>query len=110
LPAAYETAPIAPYANYWILRKYRFAQFMEWSWPIVQAALIAEHPYKEAPDRGRWDDRRKRVGYFAERLFIIWSMREALKIAWLGPVAPMKFRLKRSWREFVFWWRNADLH
>jgi hypothetical protein len=106
LPSAYQTDPIAPYASYWVLRKARFAQFMQWSWPIVQAALARRHRYKEVPSRGYWDDQRKRVGYFAERLFIIWSMQEGLKIKWLGAIAPMDYRRPRwKWRHFVFWWR-----
>jgi hypothetical protein len=106
LPKAYQTAPVAPYASYWILRKAHFAQFMEFSWPIVQAALAARHPYKDVPSRGYWDDQRKRVGYFAERLFIIWSMREALRVKWLGEIAPMDYRRPRwKLRHFVFWWR-----
>lgn len=106
LPREYQTAPIAPYANYWVLRKARFAQFMEWAWPIVEAALAAEHPYKDVPSRGYWDDRRKRVGYFAERLFIIWSMRERLNVGWLGAIAPMDYRRPRwKFRHFAFWWR-----
>jgi hypothetical protein len=106
LPKAYQTAAIAPYASYWILRKAQFARFMEFSWPIVQVALAARHPYKEVPSRGYWDDQRKRVGYFAERLFIIWSLREALEVKWLGDIAPMAYRRPRwKFRHFVFWWR-----
>ena len=111
LPKAYQTAAIAPYASYWVLRKKRFAEFMQWSWPIVQAALRCEHKYKDVPSRGYWDDRRKRVGYFAERLFIIWSMQEALKVTWLGDIAPMDYRRPRwKLREFVFWWRYIDVY
>lgn len=109
LPKEYQTAPIAPYANYWVLQKARFAQFMEWSWPIVQLALRTEHPYKHVPSRGYWDDQRKRVGYFAERLFIIWSMREQLSIKWLGDIAPMDYRRPRwKWRHFVLFWRYLN--
>jgi hypothetical protein len=106
LPKAYQTAPIAPYASYWILRKSHFAEFMRFSWPIVQAALAAKHPYKEVQSRGYWDDQRKRVGYFAERLFIIWSLRQALNVKWLGDIAPMDYRRPRwKFRHFAFWWR-----
>lgn len=109
LPRAYQTATIAPYASYWVIRKARFVQFMQWSWPIVQAALATDHPYKDVPTRGYWDDQRKRVGYFAERLFIIWSLQEALRFEWLGQIAPMDYR-PRKWklRELVFWWRYKD--
>ena len=60
---------------------------MEWSWPIVRQALDVEHPYKSYADS--WnplDDRRKAVGYFIDRLFVIWTMRERLRGRHLGQV------------------------
>jgi hypothetical protein len=53
---------------------------MDWSWPIVRYALELNHPYKTY-DRS-WnphDDKRKAVGYFMERLFIIWTMLHSMQ-------------------------------
>jgi hypothetical protein len=87
LPAAYLLAPEVPFANYWVMPKDRFAAFMAWSWPLLQHALATDHPYKRFG--GSWnalDDKRKAVGYFMERLFIIWTQYEGLRGRGLGTV------------------------
>lgn len=85
LPEAYLRAPEAPFANYWVMGKRRFAAYMEWSWPLVRCALELEHPYKSyARSWNVRDDKRKAVGYFMERLFVIWTQREGLRGRRLG--------------------------
>lgn len=87
LPDAYFRAPEVPFANYWVLDKRRFDAYMEWSWPLVRCALEIEHPYKSNPRS--WnarDDKRKAVGYFMERLFVIWTQLEGLRGRRLGSV------------------------
>ncbi len=86
LPAAYLAGHCIPLANYWALRRDQFARYMNWSWPIVCHALTLEHPYKRATPILPTIDQRKAVGYFAERLFAIWAIREGLSIAPMGDV------------------------
>lgn len=85
VPTEFQTAPAVPYANYWVLPKTLFARYMEWSWPIVRRALANDHSYKTF-DRS-WnirDEKSKAVGYFVERLFIIWCMKSQLRGALLA--------------------------
>ena len=86
IPAKYSTIDKVPYANYWAMSQDRFRAFMEWSWPLVQYALAIDHPYKHTPPRLAAEDKRKAVGYFVERLFIIWMIRSSLRTRWLGEV------------------------
>ena len=53
----------------------------------MRSALDVEHPYKSSAFS--WnvrDDKRKAVGYFMERLFVIWTMREGLRGRRLGAI------------------------
>lgn len=85
IPKAYYFGLEAPFANYWAMNKTLFVSFMEWSWPIVEYALQVDHPYKRHDkSTNPADDKRKRVGYFMERLFIIWTMLRSLRIARFG--------------------------
>jgi hypothetical protein len=85
LPEAYFREPEVPFANYWVMSKRHFAAYMDWSWPVMRYALDLEHPYKSYPHS--WnpqDDKRKAVGYFMERLFVIWTLREGRRGRRLG--------------------------
>ncbi|MHB8472060.1 MAG: hypothetical protein ACYDC8_04270 [Gammaproteobacteria bacterium] len=85
IPKAYYFAQEVPYANYWAMSKTLFASFMTWSWPMVQYALTVDHAYKRNDKSSNpTDDKRKAVGYFMERLFIIWTMLKALRIVRFG--------------------------
>lgn len=87
VPEGYYTQRFVPYANYWALHKPLFSKFMAWSWPIVQSALGRKHPYLDLPSpRGERDNKARAVGYFMERLFILWTQRESLRGAAVGPV------------------------
>lgn len=60
------------YCNYWIMRRERFVEYMEWSWPIVQLLLVWEKtdPNLQGP-RGPlnlWF-----LGDIMERLVILWG-------------------------------------
>lgn len=80
LPGAYHRAREVPFGNYWVIRVAHFNAFMEWSWPIVRHALDIDHPFKRLT--GSWnpdDDKRKAVGYFMERLFIVWTMLHSMR-------------------------------
>lgn len=84
VPEGYFSIDRVPYASYWALRTNHFHEFMEWSWPLVRHALDVDHPYKRTSHPSA--DQRKAVGYFAERLFIIWMIRAALRPRWLGKI------------------------
>ncbi len=87
LPDAYFLEPEVPFANYWVLDKRRFKAYMEWSWPLVRCALDIEHSYKSnSRSWNKQDDKRKAVGYFMERLFVIWTQREGMRGRRLGPI------------------------
>jgi hypothetical protein len=102
LPAAYQEEDMVPYANYWVMPKRRFEDFMQWSWPLVRSALQIDHEYKRAAARSQWDDPHKRVGYFAERLFILWVMTRGLRGQRLGETPRMKCRMPaRTWRQWL---------
>jgi len=80
LPQAYQSDNWIPFGNYWIMRIPQFNAFMEWSWPILRYALDVEHAYKQHAQSWNPDDnKRKAVGYFMERLFIIWTMLNRLR-------------------------------
>jgi hypothetical protein len=80
IPNDYYRAREVAFGNYWALRVTHFNEFMEWSWPIVQYALELEHPFKHyASSWNPDDDKRKAVGYFMERLFILWAMQRSLR-------------------------------
>lgn len=86
VPAAYFIGAAVPLANYWAMRRDDFDAYMQWSWPIIQWALALDHPFKHQSPVLASIDQRKAVGYFAERLFAIWAMREGLQMAVLGEV------------------------
>lgn len=87
IPKLYQYAPEVPFANYWVLRVPEFVAYMGWSWPIIKYALHLDHAYKKySKSWNALDDKSKAVGYFMERLFIIWTMANALRGRWLGGI------------------------
>lgn len=84
LPEGYFSIDRVPYANYWAMSTDNFYRFMDWSWPLVRHALDLDHPYKHAQSPST--NNRKAVGYFAERLFVIWMIRSSLRTRWLGEI------------------------
>ncbi len=76
-----------PYANYWVMSTEHFVRYMNWSWPLVSRSLLMSHPYLDLPSpKGPRDNKARAVGYFMERLFILWVLRERLRGVGLGPV------------------------
>ena len=87
VPATYSSAPFAPFANYWVMSKVMFGRYMDWSWPIIGHALTAKHPYiSESSELGSRDNKSRAIGYFMERLFILWSQIERLRTVVVGPL------------------------
>jgi hypothetical protein len=75
------------FANYWVMTKHMFIDFMEFSWPIIQfASQQKNHPYVSEKSPIETVDTRKWLGYFMERLFLIWYMSRNYYPANIGPV------------------------
>ncbi len=86
LPADYMTATEIPLANYWAMRRERFEDFMAWSWPIVAHSLTSNHRYlTTASSVNAMDNKHRAVGYFMERLFVIWTLIRKLQPVVVGP-------------------------
>lgn len=81
LPERFQTDAIIAYANYWVMRKRDFADFMEFSWPPIEwmlrtqdeSGFVASHP--------------RSIGYIVERMFIVWYMQRGLAPARIGPLS-----------------------
>lgn len=86
IPDAYFTGEQVVFANYWVMARSAFERYMVWSWPIIDHALNLDHPYKHTKPISAAIDQRKAVGYFAERLYAIWVMREGLTVTPMGSV------------------------
>ena len=86
VPAAYFIGAAVPLANYWAMRRDDLMLTCNGHGRIIQWALVLDHPFKHQSPVLAGIDQRKAVGYFAERLFAIWAMREGLQMAVLGEV------------------------
>lgn len=79
------------FANYWVMEKPLFVDFMAWSWPLVLKAISKKtHSYAHFESRISTVTNSKWLGYFVERLFIIWYMKNGLNPANFGPVCGMQ--------------------
>jgi len=94
MPETYYTEPLGLFANYWVMNKKLFNEYMEFSWPMVQWALANRDSFdyfkKEMP--GHTVTKDKAVGYFMERLFILWYLKEKKNVTVAGPVLPLLHR------------------
>ena len=74
------------FANYWAMHKDDFYNFMAYSWPRVEYAisLLPSHSYTNTKiSRGRVTSQ-KALGYFVERLFILWYLKTGKEIVNIG--------------------------
>ena len=62
------------FANYWVMKKNLFDDFMKFSWPMVEWSLknIKDSDYYKTQYSYGSVSPEKCVGYFMERLFILW--------------------------------------
>lgn len=75
------------FANYWAMRKEMFLDFMLWSMPIMEYALTkTDHPYTRSKSWVPTVSEHKWVGYYQERLFIIWYMLRNFIPTNFGPI------------------------
>tara|TARA_R110002020_G_scaffold400856_1_gene611165 strand:+ start:4886 stop:5605 length:720 start_codon:yes stop_codon:yes gene_type:complete len=76
VPPEWYTKNTAFFANYWAMPVELFSDFMEFSWPMVEWSLenITDSEfYKNQPEYGTVSND-KAIGYFMERLFILWYL------------------------------------
>ena len=94
IPKEYYEQPLALFANYWVMNKKLFNEYMEFSWPMVQWALANRDSFdyfkKEMP--GHTVTKDKAVGYFMERLFIVWYLKNNYETIAAGPILPLLHR------------------
>ena len=69
------------FANYWAMSKSLFDDFMEFSWPMVEWSLsnIKDTDYYKTQNTYGTVGPEKCVGYFMERLFIVWYLNRGLE-------------------------------
>lgn len=69
------------FANYWVMKKHLFDDFMKFSWPMVEWALenIKDTDYYQTQISYATVSSEKCVGYFMERLFIVWYLSRGLE-------------------------------
>jgi hypothetical protein len=82
MPRNWFRATQGVFANYWVLKKPRFTEYMKFSWPIVLDALaeIKTHPFYYSQHSFGTVTKQKCIGYFMERLFIIWMFIKAARL------------------------------
>lgn len=77
------------YANYWYLSKELFIDFMNYSWPMIEFSLKfsaqSHHNYFSYKNTNpNANVKSRRIGYLAERLFILWYFSSFIDIINLG--------------------------
>jgi hypothetical protein len=91
IPKYYYELSKGAYANYWAMNKKMFNEYMEYSWPLVSWALNNQESFdyfkKDMP--GITVTKEKAVGYFMERLFLIWYLKHNHKLVSSGPIIPL---------------------
>ena len=78
----------AAMANYWTMKSKDFYAYMDWSWPKVEYALDNIHKFSDLTSKWQYGtvSPKKAVGYFMERLFVIWYLKEGKSLATNEPM------------------------
>ncbi len=76
VPKRWKTDTSGFFANYWVMRKDLFNDFMEFSWPMVKWSLenVKDSDYYKKQTKYGTVSNEKATGYFMERLFILWYL------------------------------------
>jgi len=87
VPPRFYQDKVALFCNYWAMDKRKFKDYIEWSWPIIQKAMtMRDHVYANTGTVLKTTSKDKWIGYFMERLFIIWYMLRDYYPANFGPI------------------------
>lgn len=87
IPERFYTDKHLLFASYWAMNKSIFIDFMSWSWPIMQHAMtLTSHEFAHTKSPVPSVDQRKWLGYFMERIFLIWYMIRDYRPSNIGPV------------------------
>jgi hypothetical protein len=87
IPERFYTDKFILFANYWAMTKELFDDFMVFSWPIIKYAMtLTDHPYTKTSSPIPTVSTDKWLGYFMERVFILWYMRRNIIPANFGPI------------------------
>lgn len=75
-PPEWSTKSSGFFANYWVMKNPLFQDFMQFSWPMVEWAMlnIKNTEYYKTQNSYGTVTPEKCVGYFLERLFIFWYL------------------------------------
>lgn len=81
LPEKWKTDTTGFFANYWVMRKDLFDDFMDFSWPMVKWSLenVKNSDYYRKQHVYGTVSNAKATGYFMERLFLVWYMKNGIK-------------------------------
>jgi len=76
IPSAWYSQSTAFFANYWVMPLDLFDRFMEFSWPMVKWSLenIKDSNFYKMQHEYGTVTNEKAIGYFMERLFILWHL------------------------------------
>lgn len=82
VPAAYDHVNSGYLANYWVMDRQLFDAYMAFSWPLCLIALdmIRAHAFSRQQAVFGTVSPEKCVGYFLERLFVIWYLQNGYEI------------------------------
>lgn len=87
IPNRFYTDKVALFANYWAMDKHKFIDYVTWSWPIIQKAFsMKDHIYAKTDSIMSTTSKDKWIGYFMERLFILWYMSRNYYPTNFGPI------------------------
>jgi hypothetical protein len=80
MPNEWSTECSGFFANYWVMSRSMFDDFMEFSWPMVKYSLenIKSSDYYKEGTRYGTVSNEKATGYFMERLFLIWYLKKGI--------------------------------
>ena len=93
IPKSWYLDNICILGNYWLMTKDNFIDFMNFSWPLVKKSLEDFRKKSHVYFRSEMNfgcSSSKAVGYYMERLFIVWMMIKNLKISSVCEVKKMR--------------------
>lgn len=88
VPPKWYTETSGVFASYWAMNNKDFIKYMEYSWPKIRYALSLSksHPYTLLENKWGTVTDEKAVGYFMERLFILWYLETGKVVKNIGKI------------------------